>query len=165
MFQSTSGKTGQQRRKKFFLKERFPTEIGFRAKKLQVGRQGIRRILPGKFHGSQEETSKRLIFSLPCDFMRLPCPDFLTEVWSREIISKSLSDLTKSAAKSGKTAYFSPDFDANRTAIRLKSVKIHWVSHFFRLDLSSPTGSWDFRKCTETPGRPAFRRRVKPILD
>ena len=37
--------------------------------------------------------------------------------------SSSLSDLTKSAAKSGKTAHFSPYFCANRTTIRLKSVK------------------------------------------
>ena len=37
--------------------------------------------------------------------------------------ASSLSDLTKSAAKSGKTAHFSPYFCANRTTIRLKSVK------------------------------------------
>ena len=35
----------------------------------------------------------------------------------------SLSDLTKSAAKSGKTAHFSPYFCTSRTTIRLKSMK------------------------------------------
>ena len=36
---------------------------------------------------------------------------------------RSLSDLIKSAAKSGKTVHFSPVFGANRTTIRLKPVK------------------------------------------
>ncbi len=39
------------------------------------------------------------------------------------VTTRSLSDLIKSAAKSGKTVHFSPVFGANRTTIRLKPVK------------------------------------------
>jgi len=51
----------------------------------------------------------------------------------------SLSGLTESAAKSGKTVHFFPYSGTNRTTIRLKSVKNRPRHPFFRFAPSPPT--------------------------